>query len=339
MNLLKQLSEAPGVPGREEKIRDIVLTELKGKVDSLSVDVMGNVIALKKGSAPRPRKVLFAAHMDEIGFYVSFIDARGFIRLQDVGDFDTRNLFSRRVTVHTAKGALKGVLHATGAPIHLSSAQDRQGYKDLSSFFVDLGMSAREVKKRVSLGDMVTIEAPFTEYGNYVSGKAIDNRVQVYVGIRVLQTLKNPKNDIYGVFTVQEEVGMRGALPATYGVQPDVGIALDVTIASDIPGIQEEHYVTELGKGVAIKVIDGSAISDRGLVDQCIAIAKKKKIPYQLELLPCRGTDAESIQRSRSGVRTITLSIPTRYIHTSVESVHKKDLVAAENLLREFLYT
>jgi endoglucanase len=298
---------------------------------------MGNVIALKKGTAKHPQRIMFAAHMDEIGFYVSFIDSRGFIRLQNVGDFDTRNLFSRRVVVHTEKGPLQGVLHATGVPIHLSSSQEKQSYKELSSFFIDLGLPETEVKKRVSLGDMVTIDAPFIEYGNYVSGKAMDNRVQVYVGIRALQSVSKPKNDIYGVFTVQEEVGMRGAVPATYGVKPDIGIALDVTVASDIPGIDPQHYVTELGKGVAIKVLDGSAISDRGLVDRCVALAKQKRIPYQLELLPCRGTDAESIQRSRTGVKTITLSVPTRYIHTTTESIHKKDVAATEQLLKALL--
>lgn len=337
MRLLKNLSESPGVPGREERIRDIVMSELKGKVDSLSVDAMGNVIAFKKGSAKRPQKIMFAAHMDEIGFYVSFIDSRGFVRLQNVGDFDTRNLFSRRVVVHTEKGPLSGVLHATGVPIHLSASQERQSYKELSSFFVDLGLSEKEVKKRVSLGDMVTIDAPFIEYGKYVSGKALDNRVQVYAGIRALQSVSKPKNDIFGVFTVQEEVGMRGAAPATYGIEPDVGIALDVTVASDIPGIDPQHYVTELGKGVAIKVLDGSAISDRSLVNHCVALAKQKRIPYQLELLPCRGTDAESIQRSRVGVKTVTLSVPTRYIHTSIESVHKSDIEATTRLLKALL--
>jgi len=224
-------------------------------------------------------------------------------------------------------------LHATGVPIHVSSPQERQGYKELSSFFVDLGLSSQDVKKRVSVGDMVTIEARFSEFGDSICGKALDNRVQVYAGIRALQSLKNPLNDVYGVFTVQEEVGMRGAGPATFGVEPDIGIVLDVTIASDIPGIEPQHYVTQLGKGVAIKILDGSAISDRGLVDEYIAIAKRTKIPYQLEILPCRGTDAESIQRSRTGVRTITLSVPTRYIHTVIETVNKGDLIATERLL------
>ncbi|MEY4670087.1 MAG: hypothetical protein RL518_2786 [Pseudomonadota bacterium] len=130
---------------------------------------------------------------------------------------------------------------------------------------------------------------------------------------------------------------MRGAGPATFGVEPDIGIALDVTIAPDLPGIEPQHYVTELRKGVAIKILDGSAISDRGLVDQCIATAKSRKIPYQLEILPCRGTDAESIQRSRTGVRTITLGVPTRYIHTAIETVSKGDIIATERLLSAVL--
>lgn len=337
MELLKELSEAAGVPGREQQIREIVKRELKWHVDSVTVDTMGNVIAFKEGSAKQRQRIMFAAHMDEIGFYASFIDERGFIRLQEVGGFDTRNLFARRVKVHTASGVLHGVLNATGKALHVASPEDRRAYKEVSDFFVDLGLPGKKVQKLVQVGDMVTLDAPFVEFGEYASGKCLDNRVQVYVGIRALQGLKKPKNDIYGVFTVQEEVGLRGAYTSTYGVEPDIGIALDTTVACDIPGTPAEQRVTTLGKGVGIKVLDGSVISDRELVDRFVALAKKGKIPYQLEILPKGGTDAGAIQRSRRGVKTITLSIPTRYIHTVTETVHKSDVTACEKLLGRFL--
>jgi endoglucanase len=161
--------------------------------------------------------------------------------------------------------------------------------------------------------------------------------VQVYIGIKVLQALKAVKHDIYGVFTVQEEVGLRGAFTSTYGISPDIGICLDTTIASDTPGVPAEQRVTVLGKGVGIKVLDGSVISDRKLVQEFVSLAKKGRIKYQMEVLPRGGTDAGAIQRSRAGVRTITLSVPTRYIHTVTETVHKADILATEALLKRFL--
>jgi endoglucanase len=338
MRLLKELSEAGGVPGQEEAIRKIVMRELKGHVDSLSVDAMGNVIAFKRGASKERHKVMFAAHMDEIGFYVSYVDDVGFIRLQEVGGFDTRNLFARRVVVHTKSGPLRGVLNPTGKAIHVSTPEERRVYTEVSDFYVDLGLPGKEVKRKVEVGDMVTLDAPFVEFGEYASGKCLDNRVQVYVGIRVLQSLKKrPKHDVYGVFTVQEEVGLRGALTSSFGIEPDIGIALDTTVAADTPGIPAEQRVTVLGKGVGIKVLDGNLISHRELVDRFVALAKKHKITHQLEVLPKGGTDGGAIQRSRAGVKTITLSIPTRYVHTVTETVHKEDVLAAEALLKRFL--
>lgn len=337
MNLLRELSEAAGVPGREDAIRAIVMRELKGYVDNITVDTMGNVITFKEGSARNKQRVMFAAHMDEIGFYVSFVDDRGFLRLQEVGGFDTRNLFSRRVIVHTQKGPMRGVLNVGGKPIHTASLEERRAAKEVSDFFVDLGLSGKEVSKRVQIGDMVTLDAPYVEFGKYASGKCLDNRVQVYIGIRALQALKKNKHDIYGVFTVQEEVGLRGAFTSTYGVDPHVGICLDTTIASDIPGVPVEQRVTALGEGVAIKVLDGSVICHRELVEQCVALAKKHKIKHQMEVLPRGGTDAGAIQRTRAGVKTITLSVPTRYIHTTVETVHVDDVAATEALLQRYL--
>ena len=337
MKLLRELSEAAGVPGREENIRQIIQRELKGCVDEISVDAMGNLIAHKKGTAQKRQRIMFAAHMDEIGFYVSFVDDRGFLRLQEVGGFDTRNLFARRVIVHTAKGPLRGVLNATGKPIHTASPEERRQYKEVSEFFVDLGLPGKEVAKRVQIGDMVTLDAPFVEYGHYASGKCLDNRVQVYIGIRVLQALKRCPNDVFGVFTVQEEVGLRGAFTSTYGVEPDIGVCLDTTIASDLPGIAPEHRITTLGAGGGIKVLDGSVISHRELVETFVTLAKRAKIKHQLEILPRGGTDAGAMQRSRKGVKTVTLSVPTRYIHSVTETVHKDDVKAAEALLLRFL--
>jgi endoglucanase len=338
MQLLKELSEAAGVPGREENIRAIVTRELRGVVDTLTVDAMGNLIAFKEGKAKQKERIMFAAHMDEIGFYVSYVDANsGFLRLQEVGGFDTRNLFARRVLVHTTAGPVRGILNPTGKPLHVSSPEERRAYKEVSDFYVDLGLPGRKVSKQVQIGDMVTLDAPFMEVGEYATGKCLDNRVQVYIGIRALQALKRSKHDVFGVFTVQEEVGLRGALPSTYGVDPSIGVCIDTTIAADTPGCPPEQRVTSLGAGVGIKVMDGAAISNRELVDRMVSLAKKSRIKYQLEILPRGGTDAGAMQRSRAGVKTVTLSVPTRYIHTVTETVHKQDIAATEALLLKFL--
>jgi endoglucanase len=337
LDLLRELSEAAGVPGCEDAIRAIVDREVRPYVDAVSVDPMGNLIAFRQGSASQRRKVMFAAHMDEIGFYVSSVDSTGFLRLQEVGGFDTRTLFARRVLVHAKGGVLRGVLNVAGKALHVLTAEDRKATKEVSDFFVDLGLPGKQVSKLVRPGDMVTLDAPFVEFGGYVSGKCLDNRAQVFVGIRALQQMKAPKNDIYGVFTVQEEVGLRGAVVGTYGVNPDIGICLDTTVASDVPGVALEQRVTALGKGVAIKVLDGSVISDRALVYRCEQEAKRGRIAHQFEILPRGGTDAGAMQRSRTGVKTVTLSIPTRYLHTVTETLNKADLQATRDLLVRLL--
>ncbi len=334
--LLKQLSEIAGIPGWEDRVRDLVIKELKGLVDEVRVDALGNVIAHKKGKG---KKVMIAAHMDEIGFYVKHVDDKGFLRVQNVGGFDTRNLFARQVTIHTTKGDLLGLMNPASKPIHISSPEERNKIPTLAEFFVDTGLSAEDVKKRVKIGDPVTLRQEAKELGDLFTGKAMDDRVAVFVVLESLKQLKNKKlpHDVYAVFTTQEEVGLRGAVTSSYGVEPDVGIALDITLAVDTPGSSPDQAVTELGKGVAIKVMDSYSISDRRLVQAFVDLAEKKKITYQMEVLPLGGTDAGAIQRSRAGVPSITLSIPTRYVHTVTEMLHKEDVSATIELLSAYL--
>lgn len=337
MKLMKELSEAAGVPGSEGAIRTIVRRELKGKVDSITEDAMGNLIAFRKGSAKNAKKVMFAAHMDEIGFLVRFIDDKGFFRIQPVGGFDTRNLFSRRVKVHTAKGVFPGLIEPAGKPIHMSSAEERAKYLDVNDFVVDIGLPGDKVKEILRVGDMVTLDAEFQQVGNYWCGKAMDDRCNVWIGINALKQMKAPKNDVYGVFTVQEEVGLRGALTGAFGVMPDFGVALDVTLACDTPGVSDDLHITKLGGGAAINVMNGAVISDREMVDEFVQIAKKSKIPYQLDILPRGGTDAGAIQRAGSGCKVVTVSVPCRYIHTTTECIHPDDLNASLKLLTKYL--
>lgn len=337
-DLLKRLCETPGVPSREDQIRRVVQEALTPLVDHLEVDVMGNVVGVKRGNGGR--KVMLAAHMDEIGFLVRHIDDKGFVRLQPLGGFDARQLFAQRVLVHTRKGeVLRGVLAYSTKPAHLLTPEEINKPPQMESFFVDLGLSAEGVKERVSVGDMVTMDRTTESCGDVFFGKAMDDRVGVFVMIEALRQLKGKRLevDIYAVATAQEEVGLRGATTAAYALEPDIGIALDVTLANDYPGPPDTETVTKLGQGVAIKVMDGSLICHPKLVEHFREIAEREGIAHQMEILPRGGTDAGALQRSRAGVVSITLSIPTRYVHTVNEMVHRKDVEAAVHLLALYL--
>lgn len=338
MKLLKELCESAGIPGRESRLREIVRREMAPLVDNVRVDVLGNLIAMKKASkARKPKKLMIAAHMDEIGFVVSHIDDRGLLRLVPLGGHDPRNMVAQRVTVSGVKKDLPGLLYPGIRPPHIATAADRDRKLTVKDFIVDLCLPEAKVKREVEVGAMVTIQRDFAEIGDGVSCKAMDNRVALYLMIRAMQKAKTFGCEIYAVATVQEEIGLRGAQVGAFGVEPDMGMALDTTLAVDIPGVAPHEQVTQLGAGAAIKLLDSSAISHPGLVSHLKALAKKRKIKYQLEILPLGGTDAGAMQRVRAGVPVATISVPTRYIHTSVELVNKKDLKAAVDLLAAFI--
>ncbi|HET7036876.1 MAG TPA: M42 family metallopeptidase [Thermomicrobiaceae bacterium] len=334
-DLFKKIVEAPGIPGREAQLRQIVIEEMRPLVDDLRVDAIGNVIGTKKGSGG-PR-VMLAAHMDEIGFMVRFIDDNGFIRLQNVGGFDARNLPAQRVWVHTRDGQkLPGALQLASKPIHTLSPEEIKPPK-LADLFVDIGLSGEEAKQQVDIGDMVTLMRPVERVGGNVMGKALDDRASVFIMLETLRAVGQHGAEIVAVATTEEEVGLRGAGPAAYSVQPDVGIALDVTIAGDAPGMPAEDRVSKLGDGVAIKIFDSSHIPNYKLVRFVREVAEKHNIPHQLEVLPRGGTDAGAMERSRAGVPVITISLPTRYLHTVNETANVQDILSEIQLLARLL--
>jgi endoglucanase len=338
LKLLKALSEAPGVPGREERVRDILAREVKGVFDEVSTDPLGSLIARKGAKGKKPQRVLLACHMDEIGFYVRHIDDHGFVRIQNVGGFDTKNLLARRVLIQASSGEdLIGLMNPGGRPIHIAKEEDKKKVPEIGEFFIDLCLPADEVKKKVRVGDPVTLMQSCVELGNCVTGKCLDNRVAAFVAIEAMKKVKKLKYEVVLACTVQEEVGLRGAGPAAYTAEPDIAIAIDTTLAVDTPGVPEDESITKLHGGVAITLMDSSLIADRKLVDEFEAAAKKGKIPYQFSILTRGGTDAGAMQRIRGGYRAMTLSIPTRYIHTVTECVSKKDLQAAVDLLAAWL--
>ncbi len=338
-DLLKRLCETPGVSGREEQMRKLVVDEMRGLTDSISADNMGNVTGVKKGSGSGP-KVMIAAHIDEIGFLVKHIDDKGFLRLLPVGGWDPRAMMAQRVLVHGFAGnVLRGALMPGVKPTHLLTADEAGRSLKVEDFFVDLGLTVEEVKAQIEVGDQVTMDRTAELVGHTVVSKTLDDRLSVFVMIEVLRKLKNTpiEADILAVATVQEEVGLRGATTAAYALQPDIGIALDVTLAVDYPGSVEAERVTQLGKGAAIKIFDSSLLCHPKLVRHFRDVAEAKGIAYQMEILPRGGTDAGGIQRSRGGVPSFTLSVPTRYVHTVNEMANLNDIQAAIDLLAEWL--
>jgi tetrahedral aminopeptidase len=330
LKLFSEICETPGAPGYEDRIREVVLREIKKLVDDISVDNMGNVIAVKRGKAGK--KVMAAAHMDEIGFIVTHVDDKGFIRFHNLGGFDPKTLTAQRVIVHGKKD-LVGVMGSK--PIHIMTSEERNKVALLTDYFIDLGMPKKEVDKYVSIGNPVTRQREMIVMGNCINCKSIDNRVSVFVLIEALRNMKKPPYDFYAVFTVQEEVGLRGASVAAHHIEPDFGFGLDTTIAYDTPGSHAHEQVTVLGGGAGIKIMDASTICDPRMIAFMKETADSHKIKWQAEILPAGGTDTAGIQRmGKNGAITGAISIPTRHIHQTIEMADKTDINGCIDLLR-----
>lgn len=355
IELLKRLCETPGVPGREERVRALIQTEIKDLFDATETDALGNLICTRNPRAKktakarpgagaaqgRPTRVMLLAHMDEIGFYVTAIDKNGFLWMNPAGGFDTRNLFSRRVLVCTDNGDFRGVMNPGGRPVHISSPKDREKIPEVKEFFVDTGLTPEEVKKKFKVGDYVVMDEPALEMGTKVVSKALDNRVACWLGIESVRKLAaNPAGhacEVVVAFTTQEEVGLRGAKTASHRVLPDIGLGLDVTLACDTPGVPDEEAVTRHGSGFGLHIKDSSFIADHRLVNDFEALARKHKIAYQRTILAAGGQDGAAAQQAAAGARAIGITVGTRYIHTVTEMIDKRDLFAARDILAAYL--
>lgn len=332
--LFKQLCEATGASGFEYGIRDLIIEVMTPLADEITVDNIGNVTALIKGKSSA-KSIMCAAHMDEIGFIVRHIDDNGFIRILPLGGFDPKTLTAQRVIVHGKKD-LPGCMGVK--PIHVMSPEERTKMPAVTDYVVDLGMSKEEVEKYVSIGDSITRVGDMIEMGDCLNVKSIDNRGGCYLLIEAIRAIKaagkTPDYDLYAVFSVQEEVGLRGAQAATLAIAPTFAFALDVTIAFDTPGSGAHDKCTVLGKGTAVKVYDGTLITDSRMVKFMTALCEENNIPYQLELLAAGGTDAGAMQKfTAGGAITGAISIPVRNVHQSIEMAHKTDIQASVDLL------
>src|SRR4030043_1082666 len=325
---LEKLSNACGVAGREAEVRNLMIKLLKPHVDEICVDKLENVIALKKGKKTAP-KVMLAAHMDEVGLMVKTISKEGFLQFAKMGGIDDRILLAQKVIVYTSKGQLQGIIGSK--PPHIQKEEERKKIVAYDELFIDIGAESKEDagKMGVKVGDPVGFDAKYAKIGkDTVIGKAFDDRVGCAVMIETLKLLEKTDCTVYAVCTVQEEVGLRGAATAAFGVDPDVAIALDVTVAGDVPGVREFDTTVKMGKGPTLTVSDSGLITHPKVLRLLLDSAEENKIAYQVEAGLMGSTDAARISLTRQGVPSGTISIPTRYIHSPVGMLSLK---AAEN--------
>ncbi len=322
---MKKLSNACGVTGREEEVRNLMVKLLKPVTDQVIVDKLENVVAMKKGKKNAP-KVMLAAHMDEIGLMVKNITKEGFLQFAKMGGIDDRILLAQKVIVYTGKGPIDGIVGSK--PPHIQKEEERKKILAFDELFIDVGAENKEdaAKKGVKVGNAIGFDQKFAEIGdNIVIGKAFDDRVGCAVMIEALKLLQKTDCTIYAVGTVQEEVGLRGAGAAAFSIEPDVGIALDVTVAGDVPGVREIDTTIKMGKGPALTVTDSGLITHPKVLHLLLETAEESKIPYQLETGLMGTTDAARISLTREGVPSGTVSIGTRYIHSPIGMLSLKD--------------
>jgi tetrahedral aminopeptidase len=328
--LLQQLTEAFGPSGFEDRIRDLVCAEVQGLADEIRVDALGNLIVRKKPSKPNgeSKKIMIAAHMDEIGLIVSHVDRNGFLRFSPIGGVFRRYILGGRVRF----------LNGTEGVIGYDRIDSPHELPNLDKMYIDVGATSPK-DCPVQIGDVAAFDRPFADLGRRLVAKSMDNRAGVLVAIEALRLLqaKVSPHDLYFVFTTQEEVGIRGAATSAYGIDPDAGVAVDVTPTGDTPHALKMEMA--LGKGPCIKFQDVGAISDPRIVQWMIRAAEKNRIPYQREVLLVGGTDARAIQSVRAGVPAGCISIPVRYVHSPSEMIDYEDLQNTAKLLAAVLRT
>ena len=322
IKLLEKLTQCYGPSGHEDAVRDLIIDAVRDYADEFETDAMGNLIVHKKGNG---KKIMAAAHMDEIGVIITAIDEKGFLRFSNIGGLETKYLIHKRVVFENGVQGVIGIEENTEKPA-------------IAKMFIDIGAANREeAAKMAAVGDMAVFCGAFYEQGGRIISKALDNRAGCYILIRALQELEKTDNDLYFVFTVQEEVGLRGAKTAAFSIAPDCALAVDVTDTGDTPEYQ--NMDVKQSKGAAVKIMDCSILCHPQVREGLIQCARRHGILYQLEIMTDGGTDAGAIHLSGSGVKTGGISLPTRYIHSPAESANFADIEACCMLLKNFMET
>lgn len=341
LKMLKDLTDANGIAGNERAAREVMKKYIAPFADEMESDNLGSLIAKKVGDANGP-KIMIAGHLDEVGFMVTQIDDKGFIKFQTVGGWWSHVMLSQRVTITTRKGdEIIGVIGSK--PPHILPVEARKKVVDMKELFIDIGATSKDEAKEwgIAPGDMITPYFEFNVMKNekMLLAKAWDNRIGCAIAIDVLKRLKNEKhpNVVYGVGNVQEEVGLRGAKTSTFKIQPDIGFAVDVGVAGDTPGITAKESTSKLGDGPQIIIYDASMVSHKGLRDFVVDVAEENNIPYQFDAMAGGGTDAGSMHITANGVPTLSIGIATRYIHSHAAILHRDDYENAVKLMVEIV--
>ncbi|WP_243386097.1 M42 family metallopeptidase [Bacillus kexueae] len=340
LTMLKELTDAKGIPGNEREPREVMKKYISPYADEVSTDGLGSLIAKKVGDPEGP-KIMVAGHLDEVGFMVTQIDDKGFIRFQPVGGWWSQVMLAQRVTIVTSKGDVTGVIGSK--PPHILPPELRKKPVEIKDMFIDIGASSREeaMEFGVRPGDQVVPYFEFTVLQNekMLLAKAWDNRIGCAIAIDVLKHLKdeNHPNVVYGVGTAQEEVGLRGARTSAHTVEPDIAFGVDVGIAGDTPGVTEKEAQGKLGAGPQIILYDASMVSHKGLRDFVTGIADELEIPYQFDAIPGGGTDSGAIHLTANGVPALSITIATRYIHSHAALLHRDDYENTVRLITEII--
>lgn len=340
LTMLKDLTDAKGIPGNEKEPRDVMKKYIEAYADEITTDRLGSLIAKKVGDENGP-KIMVAGHLDEVGFMVTQIDDKGFLRFETVGGWWSQVMLAQRVTIVTRKGDVTGIIGSK--PPHILPVEARKKPVEIKDMFIDIGASSREeaMEFGVRPGDQIVPYFEFTVMNNekLLLAKAWDNRIGCAIAIDVLKQLKNEKhpNIVYGVGTVQEEVGLRGAKTAAQTIQPDIGFGVDVGIAGDTPGITPKEAASKMGDGPQIILYDASMVSHKGLRDFITNTADELGIPYQFDAIAGGGTDSGAIHMTANGVPSIAITIATRYIHSHAAMLHRDDYENAVKLIVEVI--
>ncbi len=340
VTMLKDLTDAKGIAGHEKEAREVMEKYISPYADEVYTDHLGSLIASKKGNSEGP-KVMVAGHLDEVGFMVTRIDSDGFIYFQTIGGWWNQVMLAQRVTIMSNDGDITGIIGSK--PPHILSAEARNKPVDIKDMFIDIGASSKEEAEKfgVKPGDSVVPYFEFTQMKNekMLLAKAFDNRIGCAIAIDVLKGLKDADhpNTVYGVGTVQEEVGLRGARTSAHMIEPDIAFGVDVGIAGDTPGVSDKEADSKLGDGPQIILYDASMVSHKGLRDLVVKTAEENEIPFQYSSMAGGGTDSGAIHLTHNGVPALSITIATRYIHSNAAMLHRDDFDNAVKLIIEVI--
>lgn len=328
---VKVLCDMEGVSGDEENVRDYILSQIKDHVSDINIDSIGNLTCLKKGKKTPIKKTMICAHMDEVGFIIKSITDDGYLKFAPVGGIDPKVMLGKRVKM----GEVKGVIGIKA--VHLTTMEERQVVPAISAMYIDIGANSKiEAEGKVEQGSFFSFDTSIYEFGNgYLKAKAIDDRFGCAIMMELIK--QDLQYDIYFSFNVQEETGLRGAMISAYNINPDIALVIESTTAADLSDVEKHKQVCHLSKGPVISFMDGATIYDKDLFDLTTNIANKHKIEWQTKSMIAGGNDSGVIHRTRDGVKTVSISLPTRYLHSSASVCNINDMKNVKKLVELFI--